>query len=157
MFKPYLEQQRRYLVAADSAFPISDVLIKPYSTREAEQDPLKARFNTRLSQIRTVMTENLYGALKRRYPVVKNLRSHYPSAKEDIYCVFALNNLAETWAEPLPPDAEEDPDDPAGAVQGALDDQWVIAEDVPHRAVIRERGQHKRDQLMLSMRPRVRV
>ena len=49
LFKPLIEQQRRFLVAADSAFPISDVVIKPYSQADAAVDAQKARFNTRLS------------------------------------------------------------------------------------------------------------
>ena len=33
--KPYLEQQRRFLIAGDSGYPISEILIKPYTTAEA--------------------------------------------------------------------------------------------------------------------------
>ena len=39
--KPYLEQQRCFLIAGDSAYPISEILIKPYTTAEAANDNRK--------------------------------------------------------------------------------------------------------------------
>ena len=59
--KPYLEQQRRFLTAGDSGYPISEILIKPYTTAEAGNDNQKCLFNRRISVLRTVMTENLFG------------------------------------------------------------------------------------------------
>lgn len=35
LFKPIIEEQRDFMVAGDSAFPIDEVLIKPYSNQEA--------------------------------------------------------------------------------------------------------------------------
>ena len=39
--KPYLEQQRRFLIAGDLAYPIREILIKPYVTAEAANDNRK--------------------------------------------------------------------------------------------------------------------
>ena len=39
LFKPLIEQQRRFLLAEDSAFPLRDVLIKPFSNDDALEDP----------------------------------------------------------------------------------------------------------------------
>jgi len=158
-FKPIIEQQRRFLVAADSAFPISDVVIKPYPSTE-EGDRRKKIFNTRLSRVRTIMTENIYGVLKKRFPWLKNMRSHYQSSKDTIHCVFALHNLAQQWQEPIPPGADGAVDDvpPVDDQQEEEDqdngDEWVIREDNVGPNIIRQRGQEKRDQMMRAMRPR---
>ena len=56
--KLYIEEQRRFLIAGDSGYPISEVLIKPYSTAEAGNNRRKRIFNSKLSGLRTVMSEN---------------------------------------------------------------------------------------------------
>jgi hypothetical protein len=65
--------KRRYYLAGDSAYPISDHLIKPYSVNKALRDPRRRLFNTRLCGLRTEMSENVYGMWKRRFPVLRNL------------------------------------------------------------------------------------
>jgi len=50
--KPIIEQNRQFLLAGDSAFPLSDVLIKPFSNAEALYDPRKKLFNARHSGLR---------------------------------------------------------------------------------------------------------
>ena len=65
--KAYIEEQRRFLIAGDSAYPISENLIKPYSTGEAAGDRRKRLFNRRLSGLRTVMSENVYGVYGNAY------------------------------------------------------------------------------------------
>jgi hypothetical protein len=37
--KPLIEENREHLIAADSAFPISDTLMKPFTVEEALNDP----------------------------------------------------------------------------------------------------------------------
>ena len=81
LFKPLIEQQRRFLLAGDSAFPLSDVLIKPFSNDDALEDPALRLFNSRLSGLRTVMTENTFAIWKRRFPCLKNLRAWYYNAR----------------------------------------------------------------------------
>ena len=61
-----MESQKRFYVAGDSGYPISENLIKPYPTAESAQRPRKRLFNRRLSGLRTVMSENIYGIWKRR-------------------------------------------------------------------------------------------
>ena len=39
--KAYIEEQRRFLIAGDSAYPISENLIKPYSTEKQLLTDLK--------------------------------------------------------------------------------------------------------------------
>ena len=55
--KTIIESHATYKVAADSAYSSSLVLMKPYPRDESLGDPRKARFNTKLCQIRTCMTE----------------------------------------------------------------------------------------------------
>jgi DDE superfamily endonuclease len=45
--KEVINRQRRFLVAGDSAYPISDICITPYRVAEAANDPTKRLFNRR--------------------------------------------------------------------------------------------------------------
>ena len=74
--KRAIESQGQFLVAGDSGYPISKHLITPYRTAEALVDPSKALFNRRHSGLRTVMTENIFGVWKRRFPCINFLRCH---------------------------------------------------------------------------------
>jgi len=47
--KEYIEQQHLYMIAGDSAYPISETLVKPYSQGEARHDRNKRLFNGVLS------------------------------------------------------------------------------------------------------------
>jgi DDE superfamily endonuclease len=73
--KPEIEAQRRFLLAGDSAYPISDTLIKPYTNQEALGDERKRLFNSRLSGLRTEMTENVFGIWKQRFPCLRKTTS----------------------------------------------------------------------------------
>jgi hypothetical protein len=72
--KEYLEEQRLYMIAGDSAYPISEVLLKPYSSNEAAGDFSMRYFNSLLSGARTVMSENVFATLKKRFPILRKLR-----------------------------------------------------------------------------------
>ena len=61
MVKRHVERQRRFLIAGDTGYPISENLVKPYTTAEAGRDRTKRLFNRRLSGLRTVMSECLFG------------------------------------------------------------------------------------------------
>ena len=87
--KPYLEEQRRFYIAGDSGYPISEILIKPYTTAESAQDARKRLFNRRLSGLRTVMSENIYGVWKKRFPILKCMRTDYVLSQKVQY--FFLN------------------------------------------------------------------
>ena len=79
--KRYLERQRQYLIAGDSAYPISDILMKPYPTDQAERNRWKRLFNRRLCGLRSEMTECTFGIWKRRFPCVSSANFHKFSAK----------------------------------------------------------------------------
>ena len=77
--KPIIEEQNDYFIVGDSAYGISEVLTKPFSERELNNEVDQARrrqkilFNRRLCGARTVMSENIYATLKHRWPVLKNI------------------------------------------------------------------------------------
>jgi hypothetical protein len=91
-----------YLLAGDSAYPISTVLMKPYSNREALDDVLKRTFNSRLSSIQTMMSENVFARWKNTFPILRKMRSHYEHAKIIIIATAILHNLSIKFGEVEP-------------------------------------------------------
>ena len=89
----------------DSAYPLSDVLMTPYSEDESRRDDLKCLFNVRHSQARVEMTENIYGILKRRFPIVKYIRTNLSNAKKITAAAAVLHNIALDWHDQPPQDA----------------------------------------------------
>lgn len=147
--KPVIEEQRHFLLAGDSAYPISDVLMKPYSNQEARHSPRKRLFNTRFCGLRTVMSENVYGVWKSRFPCLRNLRCHYENAKKTIVATAVLHNISILWNDAMPEDEPEVPEVPD-------DEQFVVVEDRTEPHLVRQRGQAIRDQLCAEMPPRGR-
>jgi hypothetical protein len=94
--RQYLEGEpgHFYLMAGDSAYPISTALVKPYTNAEAVRDASMRLFNGRLSGLRTVMSENVFALLKHRFPVLRNIRGHLPSAKIVVLATAVLHNIA---------------------------------------------------------------
>jgi hypothetical protein len=143
--KTVIERQRQYLVAGDSGYPISDVLIKPYPNNKALVDPLKADFNRRHSRLRTVSTENIFGRMKKKYPILKTLRACHKRARK-IVIACAILHISIRWA-------QENIQVPADVPPF----EWVpIMEDAAPPDVVRERGQILRDQLLQGMDKRRR-
>ena len=137
-----MEEQRRFLVAGDTGYPISEVLIKPYSTREVGGDVRKRTFNRRLSGLRTVMSENIYGVLKRRFPILRNMRTHLVASQKIIIATGILFNIGRQLGDEEPEaDDEEDNDDT----------EDVIVQDAMPVAAIRLRGQIERERLKDAM------
>ncbi len=134
-----------FLIAGDGAYPISEVLIKPFSTDESIEDRLKRQFNVRLCGIRTVCTENLFARLKQRFPVLRNMRRHYDNAKKTIIAVCCLHNMSICLhdVDPEPVLAPQQPPLPMVAVEGTA-------------VMTRRMGQLVRDQLMFGMDPNFR-
>ena len=95
-----------YLLAGDSAYPISPVLVKPYNNREALNDDLMHLFNTRLSALRTVMSENVFAMWKRRFPILRMMRAHFDAARIIIIATAILHNIGIRMG-----DAEAEDDD----------------------------------------------
>ena len=146
--KHVINRQRRFLVAGDSAYPISETCITPYRVADAAADPSKRLFNKRHSGLRTVCTEHIYGRLKRRWRVLKFLRCKYSYARETVIACCVLHNIGLLWA-------DEVPDDEVAVVMGPppapVAAPVVPDEDDEEPALIRARGQALRDRLRLNM------
>ena len=150
--KPYLEQQRRFLIAGDSGYPISEVLIKPFTTAEAANDPRKRLFNRRHSGLRTVMTENIFGVWKRKFPILKGLRTDFNFSQKIILACAILFNLGriETEGEDTDDDSDEDREsEDFSDDNGDEDVVHVIDED---RNAVRQKGQQEREKLLRAMK-----
>jgi hypothetical protein len=165
----YLETIPGYfLLAADSAYPISPVVMKPYTNREAGEDDTKRLFNFRLSALRTVMSENVFGIWKRRFPVLRMLRAFYLTSKDIILATAILHNLAVKFGEVDPEEDEEvldllrdvidrmdAPDVEAARVveQRAIDAAREAGVPAVIDPVKRAQGQAIRDELRANMPP----
>ena len=82
---------RPFYLAGDAGYPLSPTLIKPYANPVGQRQQL---FNIRLSGARTVMTENIYGIWKRRFPMLTNMRFHHKKAMKCILATAVLHNFA---------------------------------------------------------------
>ena len=109
--KQYLEEQRRFLIAGDSGYPISEVLIKPYGTAEAGNNRRKRLFNSRLSGLRTVMSENQFGVWKKRFPILKGLRTHFELSQKIVVATAILFNFGRMLNDDPPEDDDEEESD----------------------------------------------
>ena len=149
----FIERQKRFLVAGDTGYPVSENLVKPYSTNEAGNDRTKRLFNKRLSGLRTVMSECLFGVWKRRFPILKNLRTDFSLSQRIVVATAILQNMARMWEDEEPSDDEEDSDsdddhsdeDDAGA-------DFIVQDAAP--ATVRMRGQILRERMKDGMPPR---
>ena len=145
MVKRIVEEQRRFLIAGDSGYPISENLVKPYPTNESSRDRRKRLFNRRHSGLRTTMSECLFGPWKRHFPILKNLRTDFELSQKIILATGILFNMARMWDDDDfdDEDANEDDDDDALANGVVIQDQA--------QATVRRRGQCLRDQLKDAM------
>ena len=101
--KQIIEEQIEYKIAADSGYPISQVLVKPYSAPEVNENPRRT-FNRKLSGLRTVMTEDIFGRWKKRFPILRNLRCHLELSQKIIVTTAILENIAHAWNVDQPDD-----------------------------------------------------
>ena len=97
-----MESQITYKCAGDSGYAISQIMVKPYTTAEALNDNRKALFNHKLSSIRTIMTENIFGRWKQRFPILRNLSTHLVLSQKIILATAILHNIATLWNEEIP-------------------------------------------------------
>ena len=102
--KQIIEEQIEYKIAADSGYPISQVLVKPYSAAEVNENPRRRTFNRKLSGLRTVMTEDIFGRWKKRFPILRNLRCHLELSQKIIVTTAILENIAHAWNVDQPDD-----------------------------------------------------
>ena len=102
--KQIIEEQIEYKIAADSGYPISQVLVKPYSAAEVNENPRRRTFNRKLSGLRTVTTEDIFGRWKKRFPILRNLRCHLELSQKIIVTTAILENIAHAWNVDQPDD-----------------------------------------------------
>ena len=95
--------------------------------------------------MRTNMSECLFGPWKKRFPILKNLRTDFELSQKIILATGILFNMARMWDDDDfdDEDANEDDDDDALANGVVIQDQA--------QATVRRRGQCLRDQLKDAM------
>ena len=145
--KAVIETQRRFFVAGDSGYPISENLMKPYSTQEAGADRRKRLFNQRLSGARTMMSECIFGALKRRWPILTGMRNHFVISQKIILATAILFNIGRLWGDLWDEDSDDEDADGVADDEGEAD--VVVQEN--DEASVRIRGQLERDRLKDAM------
>ena len=148
--KRHIEQQKRFLLAGDSGYPTSENLVKPYSTAESANDPRKRLFNRRLSGLRTMMSECLYGVWKARFPILKNLRTDFPLSQKIVVATAVLFNIARTWHDEDVGGEEDEEDGDSDREDDVLNN--VVVHDAA-QAHVRMRGKILRDRLKDEMPP----
>ena len=137
---------RRFMVAGDSGYPISEVLMKPFPIAEAAQCVRKRLFNRRISGLRTVMSENINRVLKRRFPIMKAMRTDLGLSQKIIIATAVLFNLARLWRDEGPEDEDDDDDHDDGSGMARC---VLIEEGDP--GSVRYRGQVEREWMMNNM------
>ena len=93
----------RYIILGDSAYPLSTKLMKPYDANSRHQ----LAFNARLCAIRTRMTEHIYGQLKQRFPILREMRHHFRTSQKIIIVCCILHNMAEFLLDEVPDEVNE--------------------------------------------------
>ena len=89
------------LIVADSAFPCTTSIMKPYTC--ATLTPEEKNFNYRLSRARMV-TEYVYGRLKGRFRVLyRKCECNQQTMKAITLACIVLHNTCIEYNEPLPP------------------------------------------------------
>ena len=140
----------KFLLAGDSGYSKSKIMVTPFSNEEALGDPHKRLFNLRLSGLRAEGSENFFGMWKRRWPIIKHVRLNHDKAMEAVFATAVLHNLCVHWNEPEPPmDGEDEiPDEFLNFNQGQ-----VHVVDDRDRAAVRAEGEIVRNRLLANMPP----
>lgn len=144
--KAHIDQQRRFYIAGDSAYPMSEVLVKPYTAVESVNDRSMRLFNKRLSGIRTRTTENVYATWKRRFPVIKQLRYTLFHSQNTIIATGVLHNFAILNGDNCDFDGEEEDED-----DDALDTNDFTVVGLDDNAAICAQAKVHRDRLRFQM------
>ena len=92
--------QGEQMLVGDSAYPISVRLMKPFDT--ARPGSNEASFNSRLCSIRMLMTEDVYGRMKQRFPFLREIRCELKVAQRKIVVIAMLNNICEMLKDDVP-------------------------------------------------------
>ena len=88
-----VEADPSHRICGDSAYPISAVMVKPYPARETRNNRENRIFNKKLSQIRTLMTEDVFGQWQRMFPYITNMRTHLKTSQKIIVATAILFNI----------------------------------------------------------------
>ena len=91
------------------------------------------------------MSENIYGMLKRRFPIIRQLRFHLEKSQQVILSAAILHNICIEWGDHLPPAEEPDGQDDGDH------DPAPVPENRDQRILLR--GQQERAQMMAQMPP----
>jgi len=143
--KSYLEEEGGpFYIVGDSGYPISEMLMKPYTTEEAANNRQRKKFNAKLSGMRTMMSECLYGVWKRRFPIIKSLRTDFLLSQKIIIATAVLFNIARILGDE---DFEEEDLDEDNEENGAVENNLGRDGVGNNEAAIRFRGQVERDRL----------
>ena len=153
--KQHMESQVTYKCAADSGYSISQIIVKPYDKDAALNDRRKKKFNSALSGIRTIMTENIFGRWKKRFPIITNLRTHLQLSQKIIIATAILHNIATLWSDPLPEGEEEDDEETRRREREREEeeDQQVELQYALGEVQVRMIGQTERDNMLRQFMP----
>ena len=78
---------------ADSAYPLSHYCLTPYDEQESQTSDSKCLFNVCHSQAPVKVTEDIYGMLKKRFPLIKHIRLHINNADRKTNMIIKKNSL----------------------------------------------------------------
>ena len=94
-----------HIIAGDSAYPLSTTLMKPFANPNRTQ----GIFNGKLSGLRTRMTENVYGRLKARFPILREMRHNLVYSQRIVVACAVLHNMAESFMDKVDDVTAQDP------------------------------------------------
>ena len=119
--------------------------MKPYSTDESLNNRQKRLFNTRLSGLRTVMSECIFGQWKSKFPILKQMRHSLKTSQKIIIATAVLFNISTLWGEEDIYITNNDADD--------APNQNIPIPARYDRQHVKLRGQAKRDEIRMFMAP----
>ena len=125
------------------------MLIKLYATAEGANCPRKTLFNRRISGLRTVMSENIYGVWKRRFPILKAMRTEMVLSQKIIIATAILFNISRMWRDDGLDDDDSDSDEEHDDDDDERQDPVRVEDN--DLASVRVRGQVERERLKDNM------
>ena len=116
-----------FVIVGDEAFPLKEYLVKPYPSRQLDQD--KRIFNNRLSRARRIV-ENVFGILASRFGIFQRALSFDPDkVTAFVLASCALHNLlrSKTSSRKIyTPEGMFDNDDDLGELRTASRDSCFV-------------------------------
>ena len=106
-------------------------------------------FNRRISGLRTVMSENIYGVWKRRFPILKAMRTEMVLSQKIIIATAILFNISRMWRDDGLDDDDSDSDEEHDDDDDERQDPVRVEDN--DLASVRVRGQVERERLKDNM------